>query len=112
VNATRIFRYFLTLLLLGAALWMGRAAWDHYMASAWTRDGRIKADVVTISADVAGTVTQVLVHDNQLVQRATSCSPSIRRATAMPSRRHRPCRQRSRWNGAGAAGGQPACSAG
>jgi hypothetical protein len=69
VNATRIFRYFLTLLLLGAALWMGRAAWDHYMASAWTRDGRIKADVVTISADVAGTVTQVLVHDNQLVQK-------------------------------------------
>ena len=56
------------MLLLGAALWMGRSAWDHYMESAWTRDGRIKADVVTISADVAGTVTEVLVHDNQLVQ--------------------------------------------
>lgn len=69
MNASRIFRYFLTLILLSAALWMGRSAWDHYMASAWTRDGRIKADVVTISADVAGTVTEVLVHDNQLVQK-------------------------------------------
>jgi RND family efflux transporter MFP subunit len=57
------------MLLLAAALWMGRSAWDHYMESAWTRDGRVKADVVTISADVAGTVTEVLVRDNQLVQK-------------------------------------------
>ncbi len=57
------------MLLLAAALWMGRSAWDHYMESAWTRDGRVKADVITISADVAGTVTEVLVHDNQLVQK-------------------------------------------
>lgn len=57
------------MLLLAAALWMGRSAWDHYMESAWTRDGRVKADVVTISADVAGTVTEVRVRDNQLVQK-------------------------------------------
>lgn len=57
------------MLLLAAALWMGRSAWDQYMESAWTRDGRVKADVITISADVAGTVTEVLVHDNQLVQK-------------------------------------------
>lgn len=69
MSASNIFRYFITLLLLAGALWMGHSAWHHYMASAWTRDGRIKADVVTISADVAGTVTAVLVHDNQLVQR-------------------------------------------
>jgi RND family efflux transporter MFP subunit len=68
VSASKIFRFFLTMLLLGAALWMGRSAWNHYMESAWTRDGRVKADVVTISADVAGTVTEVLVHDNQLVK--------------------------------------------
>jgi len=69
VSASKIFRFFLTLLLLGAALWAGRTAWDQYMESAWTRDGRVKADVVTISADVAGIVTEVMVHDNQLVQK-------------------------------------------
>ncbi|MET0319824.1 MAG: efflux RND transporter periplasmic adaptor subunit, partial [Duganella sp.] len=69
MSASKIFRFILTLLLLGAALYLGHMAWDHYMESAWTRDGRIKADVVTISADVAGTVTEVLVHDNQLVQK-------------------------------------------
>jgi RND family efflux transporter MFP subunit len=68
MSASKIFRFLLTMLLLAAALWMGRSAWDHYMESAWTRDGRIKADVVTISADVTGTVTEVLVHDNQLVK--------------------------------------------
>jgi RND family efflux transporter MFP subunit len=69
MSASKIFRFCLTMLLLAVALWMGRSAWDHYMESAWTRDGRVKADVVTISADVAGTVTEVLVHDNQLVQK-------------------------------------------
>ncbi|NGZ87789.1 efflux RND transporter periplasmic adaptor subunit [Duganella aceris] len=69
MSATKIFRFFLTMLLLGAALWLGRSAWNHYMESAWTRDGRVKADVVSISADVAGTVTEVRVRDNQLVQR-------------------------------------------
>ena len=68
MSASKIFRFLLTMLLLAAALWMGRSAWDHYMESAWTRDGRVKADVVTISADVAGTVEEVLVHDNQLVK--------------------------------------------
>ncbi len=68
MSVSKLFRFLVTVLLLGAALWMGSRAWDHYMASAWTRDGRIKADVVTISADVAGTVTEVRVHDNQLVK--------------------------------------------
>ena len=69
MSASKIFRFFLTLLLLGAALFLGRMAWDRYMESAWTRDGRVKADVVTISADVAGTVTEVLVRDNQFVHK-------------------------------------------
>jgi RND family efflux transporter MFP subunit len=69
VSLSKIVRFLITALLVGAALWMGRGAWDHYMESAWTRDGRIKADIINISADVAGTVTDVLVHDNQLVQK-------------------------------------------
>jgi RND family efflux transporter MFP subunit len=65
----KIFRFCLTALLLCGALWLGKSAWDRYMESAWTRDGRIKADVVNITADVAGTVTEVLVHDNELVKK-------------------------------------------
>ncbi len=67
--AAKTFRFVLTLALAGAALWAGKTGWDHYMESPWTRDGRVKADVVTISADVAGVVTDVRVHDNQLVHK-------------------------------------------
>lgn len=66
---TKLTRYAITLLLLAAALWTGKTLWDRYMESPWTRDGRVKADVITISADVAGTVTQVLVRDNQMVNK-------------------------------------------
>jgi len=68
-TVTKLFRLTLTLLLVGAALWAGKTGWDHYMESPWTRDGRVKADVVTIGADVAGVVTDVRVHDNQLVNK-------------------------------------------
>jgi len=43
--------------------------WGHYMNGPWTRDGRVRADVVLIAPDVDGLVTQVLVTDNQLVHK-------------------------------------------
>jgi multidrug resistance efflux pump len=53
-------------LVLGAlfvALWM----WNHYERSPWTRDGRVRADVVRLTPDIGGLVTEVAVHDNQSV---------------------------------------------
>jgi multidrug resistance efflux pump len=46
-----------------AALWM----WNHYERSPWTRDGRVRADVVRVTPDIGGLVTSVQVHDNQQV---------------------------------------------
>ncbi len=45
-----------------------------------TRDARFSADVVAIAPDVAGLITHVNVHDNQLVKRIRSCLPSISHA--------------------------------
>jgi RND family efflux transporter MFP subunit len=39
------------------------------MNEPWTRDGRVRADIVQISSDVAGLVTDVRVADNQLVHK-------------------------------------------
>lgn len=66
---TKIFRFTISALLLIAALWAGRTAWDRYEESPWTRDGHIRAEVVNIAADVSGTVTEVLVKDNQFVHK-------------------------------------------
>ena len=59
----------LTILIVAAADVAGRYLWAVYMEAPWTRDGRVAADVVTITPDVSGLVTQVLVHDNQAVKR-------------------------------------------
>ncbi|WP_342650527.1 HlyD family secretion protein [Pseudomonas sp. REB1044] len=57
----------LTLLTVAVALVLGGLAWQHYTHAPWTRDARIRADVVTLSADVAGRITHLLVQDNQAV---------------------------------------------
>ncbi len=42
--------------------------WVFYTESPWTRDARFTADVIAIAPDVAGLITSVAVHDNQLVK--------------------------------------------
>ncbi len=55
---------------------VGLALWDYYMEAPWTRDGRVRADVVAVAPDVSGLVTEVLVADNHSSSGATSCSAS------------------------------------
>jgi RND family efflux transporter MFP subunit len=69
MNISGIVRVLITVLLLAAMLWVGKTAWNRYMQSPWTRDGRIKADIINVSADVSGNVIDVPVHDNQLVHK-------------------------------------------
>jgi RND family efflux transporter MFP subunit len=64
-----VFRVVLTLGMVALAIIVGTALWDYYMNAPWTRDGRVRADVVAIAPDVSGLVTEVLVRDNQDVKR-------------------------------------------
>lgn len=41
----------------------------HYQFDPWTRDGRVRADVVQVAADVSGLVTEVRVVDDQAVRK-------------------------------------------
>lgn len=58
----------LTLVIVAAALVAGRGLWVYYQDEPWTRDGRVRADVVTIAPDVSGLITEVAVRDNQPVK--------------------------------------------
>jgi multidrug resistance efflux pump len=60
-------RIAVTLLAVAAALAVGWRLWLHYEVEPWTRDGRVKANVVQVAPDVTGQVTAVHVHDNQQV---------------------------------------------
>jgi RND family efflux transporter MFP subunit len=48
---------------------MGRALWQEYMLSPWTRDGRIRAETVNIATEVSGKVTDLRVVENQFVHK-------------------------------------------
>jgi multidrug resistance efflux pump len=54
------------LVLAGIATW---ALWQAYMATPWTRDGTVRAYVVTIAPEVAGRIVQLPVADNQFVHK-------------------------------------------
>ena len=49
----------ITLAMVAAAYFIGDALWNHYMNSPWTRDGRVRADVISVAADVSGQVVEV-----------------------------------------------------
>src|SRR6201992_316718 len=60
-------RVLLTLFVVLVAGLVGWQLWSYYMLEPWTRDSRVRADVVTVAADVSGLVSDVLVKDNQTV---------------------------------------------
>jgi len=62
-------RVTVTLIAVGIAAVIGWQLWVYYLEAPWTRDGRVRADVVQVAADVSGLVSEVLVHDNQTVNR-------------------------------------------
>ena len=64
-----LLRFAFTAVIFAAAVFLGYRLWLHYMYSPWTRDGRIRADVIQVAPDVAGLVTAVGVHDNQQVHK-------------------------------------------
>ena len=47
----------IVILAVIVAVWM----WNHYERSPWTRDGRVRADVVRVTPDIGGLVTSVAV---------------------------------------------------
>ncbi len=56
------------MLLISAGL-LGYDVAAYYLYSPWTRDGRVRADVVTVAPDVSGYVTDVRVRSNQSVKK-------------------------------------------
>jgi len=61
-------RVAVTIILVIAAVMAGTWLWRYYMLSPWTRDARVRADVVVIAPDVSGWVTDLAVQDNQQIK--------------------------------------------
>jgi multidrug resistance efflux pump len=66
--AKKALRILVTLLVVVAAGFGARWLWIRYNVDPWTRDGRLRADVVQVSPDINGLVTAVDVRDGQKVR--------------------------------------------
>lgn len=62
-------RHLATALAVVAACVAARSLWIHYEVEPWTRDGRVRSEVVLVAPDVAGLVDEIPVRDNQEVTR-------------------------------------------
>jgi RND family efflux transporter MFP subunit len=62
-------RYAITSGVTLLALILAWALWWHYLRSPWTRDGRIRAEVVNVATEISGKVVDLKVIDNQTVHK-------------------------------------------
>jgi RND family efflux transporter MFP subunit len=69
VPASRITRFVVTAFVLALAAAAAWFAWQTYVRTPWTRDGRVRANIVEIAPDISGTVADVRVRDNQRVKK-------------------------------------------
>ncbi|WP_087754181.1 efflux RND transporter periplasmic adaptor subunit [Paraburkholderia caledonica] len=58
-----------TAIIFIVAILLGRVLWVHYMDEPWTRDGRVRAEIVNVAPDVSGAVVDLPVKDNQMVRK-------------------------------------------
>ena len=64
-----VVRVLLTLILLIAAGLLSYDLGRYYLYSPWTREGRVRANVVTVAPDVSGYVNDIRVRNNQSVNK-------------------------------------------
>ena len=64
-----VVRVLLTLILLIVAGVLSYDLASYYLYSPWTRDARVRANVVTVAPDVSGYVDDIRVRNNQFVHK-------------------------------------------
>ncbi len=69
IGVEKVIRPVILIVALMIAVYTIVHLWNYYNAAPWTRDGRVRGDVIQVSSDVAGLVTEVLVQDNQTVKK-------------------------------------------
>jgi multidrug resistance efflux pump len=65
----RLVPLLVTLTAIAIAVALSWAMWNAYMATPWTRDGTVRAYVVTMAPEVAGRIVQLPVVDNQFLHK-------------------------------------------
>lgn len=65
----RLMRFFFTVAVIAIAALAGIWLWRYYMYTPWTRDARVRADIVTITPDVSGWIEDFNANDKRIVHK-------------------------------------------
>jgi multidrug resistance efflux pump len=65
----RVVPLLVTLCVVALAVGVGWIAWETYVGTPWTRDGTVRAYVVTMAPEISGRITQLPIIDNQFVHK-------------------------------------------
>lgn len=68
-SAADVARAAVTLTVVAVAVVAGQRLWTHFQRDPWTRDGRVRADVVQVAPDVSGLVSRVEVGQDATIRR-------------------------------------------
>ncbi|HAU5638130.1 HlyD family secretion protein [Citrobacter amalonaticus] len=60
-------KYFSTIVVAALAVLAGWFMWNYYMQSPWTRDGKVRAEQVSVTPQVSGAIIDLPIKDNQFV---------------------------------------------
>ncbi|WP_297199389.1 biotin/lipoyl-binding protein [uncultured Pluralibacter sp.] len=71
MKAKWYFRVILHILIIMALLTIGVMIWDKYMYTPWTRNARVRAEVINISPDVSGWLTSVEAKNSEIVKKGS-----------------------------------------
>ncbi|MCJ8304294.1 HlyD family secretion protein [Shewanella sp.] len=62
-------RFVIPLILIITASFMGSSIWNMYMNAPWTRDAKIRAEIIQIAPKVSGQIIAIHVQDNDYVDK-------------------------------------------
>jgi multidrug resistance efflux pump len=65
----KLLKLFLTLAILGTALYFAYDKYQAYIDNPWTRDGQVRTQVIQVAPRVTGMVTKIHVVDNQKIKK-------------------------------------------
>ena len=65
----RVLPFIVTAIVVAVAGVLATAMWNTYMGAPWTRDGTVRAYIVTMAPEVAGRIVDLPVADNQFVHK-------------------------------------------
>jgi multidrug resistance efflux pump len=63
------FNFIATLIAFGAAIGLAWMAWNYYVYTPWTRDGRVRVYTVQLAPEVSGTVVSLPIKATQFVHK-------------------------------------------